>query len=118
MPPNTRDAYERALRQLHEWLADSEHEADDAGIAAYLGHLFQIGRAPATAAMVVGRLPRAPLTTSPQSSPPPTDRERMDAVGNPSASPPDAALLTRPSPLYCFRVRYDAPRLLHCSGAT
>ena len=51
--PNTRDAYERALRQLHEWLADSEHEADDAGIAAYLGHLFQIGRAPATAAMVV-----------------------------------------------------------------
>ena len=51
---NTRDCYQRALRQLHAYLAGAE--ATDASVAAYLGHLFERGYAAATAAMVVAAI--------------------------------------------------------------
>ena len=48
---NTRDAYARALRQFDAWRGPET--ATDAILAAYLGRLFERGRAPATAALVV-----------------------------------------------------------------
>ena len=66
--PHTRRAYAMARRQLDAWLEG--RPLDDASLAAYLGHLHEAGRAPATAAMVVatvepaagsdGRRPRRP----------------------------------------------------------
>ena len=49
--PNTRRAHAMARRQLDAWLEGRPF--DDASLAAYLGHLHEAGRAPATAAMVV-----------------------------------------------------------------
>ena len=54
MSANTRDCYQRALRQLHAYLAGAE--VTDASVAAYLGHLFERGYAAATAAMVVAAI--------------------------------------------------------------
>ena len=51
LSPNTRDAYARALRQFDAWRGPEV--ATDATLAAYLGWLFEQGRAPATAALVV-----------------------------------------------------------------
>ena len=48
---NTRNAYARALRQFDAWRGPEV--ATDATVAAYLGWLFEQGRAPATAALVV-----------------------------------------------------------------
>ena len=48
---NTRDSYARALRQFDAWRGPEV--ATDATLAAYLGWLFEQGRAPATAALVV-----------------------------------------------------------------
>ena len=48
---NTRNAYARALRQFDAWRGPET--ATDAILAAYLGWLFEQGRAPATAALVV-----------------------------------------------------------------
>ena len=48
---NTRDAYARALRQFDAWRGPEA--TTDAILAAYLGWLFEQGRAPATAALVV-----------------------------------------------------------------
>ena len=51
LSPNTRDSYARALRQFDAWRGPEV--ATDATLAAYLGWLFEQGRAPATAALVV-----------------------------------------------------------------
>ena len=51
LSPNTRDAYARALRQFDAWRGPEA--ATDTTLAAYLGWLFERGRAPATAALVV-----------------------------------------------------------------
>ena len=51
---NTRRAYLGALGRLETWLASRELE--DGAIAAYLGELFEQGRSPATAALVVAAL--------------------------------------------------------------
>ena len=48
---NTRAAYTRALRQFDAWRGAAP--ATDTTLAAYLGWLFEQGRAPATAALVV-----------------------------------------------------------------
>ena len=48
---NTRDAYARALRQFDAWRGPEA--ATDTTLATYLGWLFERGRAPATAALVV-----------------------------------------------------------------
>ena len=48
---NTRRAYAGALRRLDAWRGDAP--VDDARLAAYLGELFEAGRAPATAALAV-----------------------------------------------------------------
>ena len=47
----------RPLRQLRAWLDD--RPLDDANLAAYVGHLHQTGRSPATAAMAVAAVTRA-----------------------------------------------------------
>ena len=47
-----------ARRQLDAWLEG--RPLDNASLAAYLGHLHAAGRAPATAAMVVATVKRAP----------------------------------------------------------
>ena len=71
LSPHTRDAYARALRQFDAWRGPEA--ATDATLAAYLGWLFEQGRAPATAALVVaavtfratlaGIMVRGPQTT-------------------------------------------------------
>ena len=48
---NTRRAYAGALRRLDAWRRDAP--VDDALLAAYLGAIFEAGRAPATAALAV-----------------------------------------------------------------
>ena len=48
---NTRRAYLGALRRLDAWRGAAP--VDDARLAAYLGELFEAGRAPATAALAV-----------------------------------------------------------------
>ena len=55
--PHTRRAYAMARRQLDAWLEG--RPLDDASLAAYLGHLHEAGRAPATAAMVVATVKRS-----------------------------------------------------------
>ena len=52
-----RAGYATALRQLRAWLDD--RPLDDANLAAYVGHLHQTGRSPATAAMAVAAVTRA-----------------------------------------------------------
>ena len=47
----------RPRRQLRAWLDD--RPLDDANLAAYVGHLHQTGRSPATAAMAVAAVTRA-----------------------------------------------------------
>ena len=54
--PNTRRAYAMARRQLDAWL---DGRPLDSSVAAYLGHLREAGRAPATAAMVVAAVKHA-----------------------------------------------------------
>ena len=48
---NTRRAYLGALRRLDAWRGTAP--VDDARLAAYLAHMFESGRAPATAALAV-----------------------------------------------------------------
>ena len=48
---NTRRAYAGALRRLDAWRGPAP--VDDASLAVYLGTIFEAGRAPATAALVV-----------------------------------------------------------------
>ena len=48
---NTRRAYAGALRRLDAWRGAAP--VDDASLAAYLGELFEAGRAPATAALAL-----------------------------------------------------------------
>ena len=55
--PHTRRAYAMARRQLAAWLDD--RPLDDASLSAYLGHLHEAGRAPATPAMVIAAVKRA-----------------------------------------------------------
>ena len=58
---NTRAAYTRAVRQFDAWRGAAP--ATDATLAAYLGELFEQGRAPATAALAVAAVTfRAALT--------------------------------------------------------
>ena len=58
---NTRAAYTRAVRQFDAWRGAAP--ATDATLAAYLGALFEQGRAPATAALAVAAVTfRAALT--------------------------------------------------------
>ena len=53
---NTRRTYATALRQLTAWL--DGRPLDDRSLAAYVGHLHQTGRAPATAAMAIAAVKR------------------------------------------------------------
>ena len=55
--PHTRRAYAMARRQLDAWLEG--RPLDASSLAAYLGHLHEAGRAPATAAMVVATVKRS-----------------------------------------------------------
>ena len=55
--PHTRRAYAMARRQLDAWLEG--RPLDDSSLAAYLGHLHEAGRAPASAAMVVATVKRS-----------------------------------------------------------
>ena len=69
---NTRAAYRCALRQFDTWRGAAP--ATDATLAAYLGFLFEQGRAPATAALVVAAVTfRATLAGTPVRGPQ-TDR--------------------------------------------
>ena len=69
---NTRAAYSCALRQFDTWRGAAP--ATDATLAAYLGWLFEQGRAPATAALVVAAVTfRATLAGTPGRGPQ-TDR--------------------------------------------
>ena len=70
---NTRRAYLGALGRLETWLAGRELE--DGAIAAYLGELFEQGRSPATASLVVAALRlRARVTGIPSPVGPATER--------------------------------------------
>ena len=72
LSPNTRAAYARALRQFDAWRGPEV--ATDATLAAYLGWLFEQGRAPATIALVVAAVTfRATLAGTPVRGPQ-TDR--------------------------------------------
>ena len=65
---NTRDAYARALRQFDAWRGNEP--ATDATLADYLAALFDAGRAPATAALVVAAVTfRATLAGAPVRGP-------------------------------------------------
>ena len=69
---NTRGAYSCALRQFDTWRGAAP--ATDATLAAYLGFVFEQGRAPATAALVVAAVTfRATLAGTPVRGPQ-TDR--------------------------------------------
>ena len=69
---NTRAAYTCALRQFDTWRGAAP--ATDATLAAYLGFLFEQGRAPATAPLVVAAVTfRATLAGTPVRGPQ-TDR--------------------------------------------
>ena len=109
---NTRAAYSCALRQFDTWRGAAP--ATDATLAAYLGFLFEQGRAPATAALVVAAVTfRATLAGTPVRGPQ-TDRVlagfRRDGAdrgrgqaANRAPSPPAAARSTRRSPLCSSR---------------
>ena len=72
MSANTRAAYRCALRQFDTWRGAAP--ATDATLAAYLGWLFEQGRAPATAALGVAAVTfRATLAGTPVRGPQ-TDR--------------------------------------------
>ena len=72
MSANTRAAYSCALRQFDTWRGAAP--ATDATLAAYLGFVFEQGRAPATAALVVAAVTfRATLAGTPVRGPQ-TDR--------------------------------------------
>ena len=80
---NTRAAYTCALRQFDTWRGAAP--ATDATLAAYLGFVFEQGRAPATAALVVAAVTfRATLAWTPVRGPQ-TDRVlagfRRDGAG-------------------------------------
>ena len=65
---NTRRAYAGALRQFDTWRGAAP--ATDATLAAYLGFLFEQGRAPATAALGVAAVTfRATLAGTPVRGP-------------------------------------------------
>ena len=69
----TRVAYTRVLRRLDAWLA--ARALDDAALASHLAELHQMGRAPATAAMVVAAVRfRAKLAGEASPVGPATDR--------------------------------------------
>ena len=68
LSPNTRDAYARALRQFDAWRGPEV--ATDATLAAYLGWLFEQGRAPATAALVVAAVTFRATLAGPRSAGP------------------------------------------------
>lgn len=51
--PNTRRAYTTALGRLDTWLRETGVPLNDSALAAYLSELFETGKAPAVAALVV-----------------------------------------------------------------
>ena len=60
---NTRRAYTTALGRLDTWLADMGVPLSDPALAEYLSELFEDGKAPAVAALVVAAVKfRAKLT--------------------------------------------------------
>ena len=69
---NTREAYTRALRQFDAWRGLDP--ATDATLAAYLGWLFEHGRAPATAALAVAAVTFRATLTGTTARGPQTDR--------------------------------------------
>ena len=52
----TRREYAGALARVTNWLAAQGLTTDDTGVAAYLSYLFEMGKAPASAAMAVADL--------------------------------------------------------------
>ena len=61
--PNTRRAYTAALGRLDTWLAEMGVPLSDPALAEYLSELFEAGKAPAVAALVVAAVKfRAKLT--------------------------------------------------------
>ena len=64
--PHPRRAYAMARRQLDAWLEG--RPLDDVSLAAYLGHLHEAGRAPATAAMVVATVKRSARDATPSTT--------------------------------------------------
>ncbi|MCY4506134.1 MAG: tyrosine-type recombinase/integrase [Acidobacteria bacterium] len=73
---NTRRAYASAQRQLAAWL--NSRPLDDAGLAAYIGHLQTTGRAKATATMAVTAARRAARDTGQQPPDGPLTRQALD----------------------------------------
>ena len=69
---NTREAYTRALRRFDAWRGLDP--ATDATLAAYLGWLFEHGRAPATAALAVAAVTFRARLTRTKARGPQTDR--------------------------------------------
>ncbi len=72
--PNTRRAYIAALGRLDIWMADTGPPLTDATLAGYLSELFETGKAPAVAALVVAVKFRARLTGTESSTGSATER--------------------------------------------
>ena len=137
---NTRAAYRCALRQFDTWRGAAP--ATDATLAAYLGWLFEQGRAPATAALGVAAVTfRATLAGTPVRGPQ-TDRvlagfrrDGADGAGagrprpcaptaSPPSSPPPTAPASRagaakrtPSPSAAARSTRRSPRCSSRAGS-
>ena len=73
---NTRRAYATAHRQLAAWL--NSRPLDDAGLAAYIGHLRATGRAKATATMAVTAARRAARDAGQQPPDGPLTRQALE----------------------------------------
>ena len=73
---NTRRAYATAHRQLAAWL--NSRPLDDAGLAAYIGHLRATGRAKATAMMAVTAARRAARDAGQQPPGGPLTRQALE----------------------------------------
>ena len=55
--PNTLNAYQRALKQFGDWMAEAGvGKVTDSCIANYLVHLYEVGKSPATCGQVVAAL--------------------------------------------------------------
>ena len=95
---NTRRTYATALRQLTAWLGG--RPLDDRSLAAYVGHLHQTARAPATAAMAVAAVKRTARDAREEPPAGPLTRQALEgfvrAPRSPTPPPPHAA--ARPGP--------------------
>ena len=83
---HTRRVYASALGRIALWL--DGQPLDDASLAAYLGHLHRIGRAPATAALAVAAVRRATRDAGEES--PAGSLTRQALEGFRRAAAPDA----------------------------